>query len=124
MSKLVSPSEIESFYLLPTIRKELTRHLKDQGLDQKEIARKLHITEPAVSQYVNSKRASQVIFDRKIDEEIQKSAVSIKTGANFIEESTKLLRLVKDHRFISNVCHSVNTDTKIIPHNCDVCFRQ
>jgi len=124
MSKLVSPSEIESFYLLPTIRKELTRHLKDQGLDQKEIARKLHITEPAVSQYVNSKRASQVIFDRKIDEEIQKSAVSIKTGANFIEESTKLLRLVKDHRFICNVCHSVNTDTKIIPHNCDVCFRQ
>lgn len=123
MQKLVSPSEIESFYLLPTIRKELTRHLKDQGLDQKEIAKRLHITEPAVSQYVNAKRASQIIFDKKIDEEIQKSAVSIKTGASFIEESTKLLRLVKDHRFICNVCHSVNTDTKIIPHNCDVCFR-
>jgi len=70
MQKLVTPSEIESFYLIPTIRKELTKHLKEQGLDQKEIAKKLHITEPAVSQYVNSKRASQIDFDNVFDEQI------------------------------------------------------
>ncbi len=123
MQKLVTPSEIESFYLIPTIRKELTKHLKDQGLDQKEIAKKLHITEPAVSQYVNSKRASQIDFDNVFDEQIKKAAINIKNGTGFIEESHKILKLIKDKRVICNVCHSVNTDTKIIPHNCDVCYR-
>ena len=78
MSKLVSPSEIEVFYLIPTIWIELTKHLKLEGLDQKEIAKKLHITEPAVSQYVNSKRASQIVFDKNIIKEIEKSALKIK----------------------------------------------
>ncbi|MHA2366372.1 MAG: transcriptional regulator [Candidatus Hodarchaeales archaeon] len=51
------PVEIEYWYVLPTIRRELTKTLKSMGkLRQKEIAKILGITEAAVSQYIKGTR--------------------------------------------------------------------
>ena len=58
--KLLHPQEIEVLYILPAIRRELTIEMKKIGLEQKKIAEYLCVTEAAVSQYLNSKRASQL----------------------------------------------------------------
>ena len=68
------PQEIEVWYIIPSIRRELAKSLKGKGLSQKEIALTLGITEPAVSQYLHDKRASGVEFDDKLLELVNKSA--------------------------------------------------
>ena len=54
---LKHPQEIEVWYVLPAIRKELVVTLKEKNLTQKKIAEFLNITEAAVSQYIKQKRA-------------------------------------------------------------------
>ncbi|MFH1405899.1 MAG: hypothetical protein ABIG52_01635 [Nanoarchaeota archaeon] len=53
------PQEIEVWYILPAIRKELVLALKEKGHTQKEIASFLNVTEPAISQYTKEKRAKK-----------------------------------------------------------------
>ena len=62
--QILQPQEIEFHYILPSIRKSLSIHLKRQGLDQKDIAKLLHIRESTVSQYINNKRASKIDFNK------------------------------------------------------------
>lgn len=53
------PIEIEYWYVLPVLRRELAKSLKKEGkLRQKEIANILGISESAVSQYLKGTRAS------------------------------------------------------------------
>ncbi|HIH66091.1 MAG TPA: transcriptional regulator, partial [Nanoarchaeota archaeon] len=56
--KLLHPQELEVFYFIPAIRKELSVQMKKKGKGQREIANLLGITEAAVSQYISSKRAT------------------------------------------------------------------
>ena len=52
------PTEVEYWYVLPVVRKELAKNLKEQGnLRQKEVADILGISESAVSQYLKGTRA-------------------------------------------------------------------
>ena len=51
------PQEIELWYVIPAIRKQLVIELKRKGLKQKAIAPILGITEAAISQYNRDKRA-------------------------------------------------------------------
>src|SRR3989344_2444797 len=95
MLKLM-PQEVEVWYLLPSLRKELTKVLiKDGGLSQKQTADLLGITESAVSQYLKSKRAKQIKFTKEEISEIRKVAHNIlhdkkNTGKYFYELSTKM----------------------------------
>ena len=57
MDKIQSPQSIELHYVLPAVRREIALKLKEKGLGQKEIAKRLSVTEAAVSQYINDKRA-------------------------------------------------------------------
>lgn len=50
------PCELIVWYVLPTIRYELTKELLRLGLSQKEVSESLGITQAAVSQYVKEKR--------------------------------------------------------------------
>jgi predicted transcriptional regulator len=56
--------EVISEELLPAIRSQLAEELhEDYGLNQTEIARKLDVTQPAVSNYLNRSRGNQDIVD-------------------------------------------------------------
>jgi len=51
-------SEVVSEELLPSVRKVIADRLKDSyGLTQEEIAARLDVTQPAVSQYLKGKRS-------------------------------------------------------------------
>jgi len=83
-------------YVLPAIRREIAKYMLLAGLKQKEIAKKLKITEPAVSQYLKSKRAKKVSFNKKVDDCIKRSAeLLIKNKSCIIKEMQKCCWLVK-----------------------------
>jgi predicted transcriptional regulator len=87
------PQEVEVWYVLPAIRRELAKVMKtkviprpnedgemvDHKITQKEIARMLGVTEPAITQYLLKKkgrrsRGDQVVIPDIILKEIDKSA--------------------------------------------------
>jgi uncharacterized protein len=78
LNKSVHPQEIIVWSIIPFLRREIAFELKNQGLDQRKISSLLNITESAVSQYVNEKRANQKIkITKKLKDELARSAKSI-----------------------------------------------
>jgi len=62
-----TPCELIVWYVLPAIRREFARVLvKEFNLTQREAARKLGVTESAVSQYLKSKRGKEMKFNQEI----------------------------------------------------------
>jgi predicted transcriptional regulator len=55
-----SPCEAAVWQILPTIRSEVAKELTRRGLSQMTISERLGITQPAVSQYVTSKRGTTI----------------------------------------------------------------
>ncbi len=66
-----APCETAVWHILPAIRSEVAKELVKCGLSQKEISERLGITQPAVSQYVTSKRGSNVAMNDEVTELIQ-----------------------------------------------------
>ena len=70
------PQEIEVWYILPAIRRDLTKSMiNDLHLTQKEIAKIMGLTEAAVSQYIHSKRAKEIVFSNAVLKEIKQSKI-------------------------------------------------
>ena len=98
------PQEIEVWYVLPAIRRELAIKMQKKGLKQKQIAKKLRITESAVSQYLSSKRAKKISFNKKIDNEIKKSArLLINNRSCLIKEIQKCCRLIRKEGILCKI---------------------
>lgn len=95
---LLQPQEVEVFFILPALRRDLARAMREPPLklDQKSIAKRLGITEPAVSQYLNHKRATKVVFNPHIHALIHASAQKIVDDASLIREVQYLLSLVRE----------------------------
>jgi len=100
------PQEIEVWYILPAIRKEIAIEMKKLGLKQNEIAQKLGLTEAAVSQYLKGKRGNDVDLDKEIKtriKEITKKLIKdqtclIKEINELCKRAKKCLLLCKVHR--------------------------
>ena len=69
-----TPQEIEVWYVLPAIRRELAKAMLEKDLKQSKIAEIMGVTAPAISQYLKSKRAKEVRFGNNLLREIRKSA--------------------------------------------------
>ena len=111
------PQEVEIWYLIPAIRREFARGLLKKGLRQREIARKLGITDAAISQYFSSKRGNEVDFSESIRKEISQSVDKIHEGANAMSELQRICRLCKQDR----VCCFIHKHHGA-PQDCKVCF--
>ncbi len=118
--QLLQPQELEVYYLLPALRRELANALKQHGKSQKEIAQMFGITEAAVSQYVHEKRGVDVDFTPELEKTIKNAAARITDTVTFIKETQQLLHKVWNDRFICTVCH--NQNGAAIPKGCAVCF--
>ncbi len=72
------PQEVVVWYVLPAIRRELTRVMIKKKKPQKQIAKMLGVTEPAITQYKLKKskrsRGDQVNIPNKILVDIEKAA--------------------------------------------------
>ena len=64
MILMKSPCEVVAKYVLPVFRAMVAKKLMDDyNLSQNEVAKKLGITQAAVSHYINSKRGSMMMSE-------------------------------------------------------------
>ena len=124
------PQEIEIWYVIPMIRKKLVYCLKQEGLKQNEIAKIMGVTESAVSQYVQNKRAKKECFGDRTTKEIEKSAKKIiesdyYKSKNFKEvekicfsEINRICKLVKKNKVLCKIHKSKNDSIG----ECNLCF--
>jgi predicted transcriptional regulator len=102
-----TPCEIIVWNVVPIIRKEFAKKLiENNGLNQKEVADKLGITESAVSRYISGKRGVLEITDGQILKEIKLSSNKIaksKESEIVIDEICRICRLMKSNEFIEGI---------------------
>ena len=112
------PQEVEVRFILPALRKELSIELQNKGLKQKEIAKLLHITPAAVSQYIKQKRGN-TCFNKEIRKEVETSAKEIMKQPKELEK--EIYRLTSKIKKSGVICQIHKQHDKV-PINCDICF--
>ena len=105
-NRVVHPQELEVWYAIPAIRKEIAAKMKKRGLEQKEIARILGITGAAVSQYFSNKRGKEINFNAKLKKEVEKSTDRIlKNNDLIVKEVQRILDLQEVREQLCEIHH-------------------
>lgn len=118
--KLVQPQEVIVWYVLPAIRREITQALiNDHHMPQKEIAKRFHLTEPAISQYKKSRRGHiGVEFDQPILEKIQDAAYKIAvTEGSAPHEVQRVLKYIEKTGFLC----TLHKKFGLVHDDCGIC---
>ncbi len=120
--KKVMPQELEVWYLIPALRKELAKiFISEYGLKQKRVAECLGMTEAAISQYLKSKRGNEIKFSEKAMKEIKKSAKAvIESKSDMIKE---IYGLCGSLRKSKAMCDFHRLRDRKIPKNCNICLK-
>lgn len=122
----VSAFEVASRYVYPSLRRRLVEHLREKGLKQTEIARLLHITQSAVSRYLNMDRGALIDISQfpDIDAELRSFAEEIiekKPGEYEIHR--RLMEISVKMLGKGYVCSfHAKIDPEINPSECNVCL--
>lgn len=93
-------------YVLPWIRKEFAIIMVNElKLSQVKVAKKLKVTEPAISQYLSSKRGDEIkIFDEKIVIAVREAAIRISDdNSGLSREICQICRLIRISNAIPDV---------------------
>ena len=109
------PQEIEVWYILPALRKEFSKIMLEKGLTQREIAKKLYITEAAVSQYLKGKRGGDLNFLENIKREIIASVDRLLNTGNIVQEFQALCRKIRESEMLCEIHRKYGTP----PPECD-----
>lgn len=122
MRKVTYPQEIEVWYVLPAIRKQLALALIGKGMAQKQVAQIMGVTEASISHYKKEKRASINILETpQIKEEITKSVETIsQNNAVLTAEVLRLNKLVKDSGLLCTL-YARNTTLQESERPCNSC---
>ena len=112
--KAVMPQEIEVWYILPALRREFSKILIGKGLSQRAVAKKLYLTEAAVSQYMNGKRGNDLEFDNNMRKEIENSVENFLKTGNLVGEFQELCRKIRQSRLLC----SIHEKFGILPEEC------
>jgi predicted transcriptional regulator len=118
---LIMPQELEVWYLLPAIRRELARELLKLGMNQSEAAERLGMTRASISQYLNSKRGKKLTFDSATLREIKKCAHTIYNHKSCIVQNMhNLSRIAKQNKVLCKVHKACDSSSH---RCCKVCLR-
>ncbi len=116
------PQEIEVWYIIPAIRRELAKSMINLRLTQKQVAKRMGITEAAVSQYLSSKRAKEVVFSNAVLDEIRKSAKRIvEDKSTLVPEMMRLTKLTGVKQVMCGLHKKRDVN---LPKGCDICFEE
>lgn len=98
--------EIEVWYIIPALRREISKCLiKDFQISYEKTGNMLGITKAAISQYVKGKRASKIKLPKEIGPKILSSCKSLsKKKTTSSEEINKLLKYIRDKSLPCEVC--------------------
>ena len=98
--------ELIVWYVLPAIRSAIAvSMIKDYKLRQTEVAKKLGVTDAAVSQYLSLKRAKITIRDPKILKQVKVSTKRIINGNDNVifQETCRLCEILKNSKLMSEL---------------------
>ncbi len=109
------PQEIETFYILPTLRRYFALYLKEKEMKQKDIADILMINSATISQYTSSKRGHKISFNEFVLKEIKKSAENIHDQISYIRETQRILKVIK----ISGAICEIHKQISVVPKGCE-----
>ena len=106
------PQEVEVWYIIPAVRKELARLLTGKyEYSYEKTGKILGISKAAVSQYLSNKRANKIKLNPDTKAEIEKSAEIIaKNDKEVVREMQRILKLMKDRKCSCDVCKQYNKD--------------
>ncbi|MDP7080120.1 MAG: helix-turn-helix domain-containing protein [Candidatus Undinarchaeales archaeon] len=116
------PCEIIVWYLLPSIRGELAKELSRQGLQQKEIASRLGITQPAVSQYLKDKRGQELKLSKETLTRVRALAAKMIDSVDESMVRTEVCAIcdmAKEGNLLCDLHHSLEK----VPDDCSVCLK-
>lgn len=114
------PSELEVWYVLPGIHRELSKYLKTEvGLRQKAIAEILELSPAAVSYYIRNERAKEIFFPEEINNRIYLSAQKIyENPSSYFGEVHTILNLIRE----TGALCQIHKEKGRMRNNCTVCM--
>tara|TARA_Y100000310_G_C20124537_1_gene553020 strand:+ start:178 stop:546 length:369 start_codon:yes stop_codon:yes gene_type:complete len=115
------PQEVEVWYLIPAIRRELAKILVSKGKSQKEISEILNLTESAVSQYLKGKRGGELDFSINEKKIINEYADKILKNPNEVKKL--LFELTKELGISDKLCDIHRKHDSSVGKNCDICMK-
>ncbi|MCK4649636.1 hypothetical protein KAT36_00225 [Candidatus Pacearchaeota archaeon] len=106
------PQEIEVWYIIPAVRKELAGLLtREYGFSYEKAGLALGISKAAISQYLSNKRANKVKLNFDTKREVARSAkVIVKNPKLAVSEIQRILKFMKDNKCSCNVCRKYNKE--------------
>jgi hypothetical protein len=106
------PQEIEVWYIIPAVRKELARLLtRKHELSYEKAGAILGVSKAAVSQYLSNKRANKVKLNAETKKEVAKAAKIIAENPKLaLTEIQRILKYMKDTKCSCDVCKKYNKD--------------
>lgn len=110
--------ELEVWYLIPAIRREIALAMKSNNLKQVEIAKRLGVTKAAVNQYLSGKRGSGVKLNSSIKEKINHIAANINNELDSVKYIQYLLNVSRKEKIICQIHKNFDKNFD----NCNVCF--
>ena len=106
------PQEIEVWYIIPKVRKELAQLLVSKHkMSYEKTGDLLGVSKAAVSQYISNKRANKIKISKEIDKEITISAELLANKkSNGMIEIERILNIMKTTQCSCDVCKKYNKD--------------
>jgi uncharacterized protein len=103
------PQEIEVKYIIPAIRRDISKKLsEDYKISYDKIGKLLGITKSAVSQYLGMKRAAKIKLNPHIQKEISNACKRIiKKKSDSVREITRILRYIRNNDLYCEVCGKI-----------------
>jgi len=104
--------EIEVWYIIPAVRKELAKFLvSEYALSYEKTGKILGISKAAVSQYISNKRANKITLSSQVCEEIVKSGKILYENPKMgVHEIQKILTFMKTQKATCEVCKQFNKE--------------
>ena len=115
VNKLVLPQELETFYVIPALRRQLALAMDGAGMKQKDIAAILGVNTSAISQYKSKKRGEKVQLNPEIVQQIKNSATKVKDQLSYVRETQRLLHLIRTSGMLCQIHKQFST----IPNHCE-----
>ena len=100
------PQEIEAWYIIPAIRREISKCLiRDYGVSYERVGGILGISKAAISQYLKGKRDAKIKLPKELDPKIMSTCkLLFKNKTSSTEEITKMLELIRKKSLKCGIC--------------------
>jgi uncharacterized protein len=113
------PQEIEVWYIIPAIRREIAKEMKSLGVSQVKISKTFGLSSAAISQYLSKKRGKNVEFPLEINKLVKAASKRLKEDPKCItEEIQKIVSEIRNSGLLCDYHKKYSSITK----GCNVCM--